>query len=200
MEFWADVVPRREQHHAQGLTWELGERSFNGRERNPAFRNLGGLRFEDTGYVMGVDGIEDGRSAVTCDLDGNGSPDLIVSNREQPLRVWRHRGGANRRWCTVQLRDTAKGNREGVGAVVTCRGTGLPSQALPISAGAGFLSQGPAEACFGMGRRNTVDVTVRWPDGKETRHAGLQPGRWIIDRASGAVRPAAGGAPPPPAK
>ncbi|MHC5020069.1 MAG: hypothetical protein ACYTGX_08155 [Planctomycetota bacterium] len=43
MEFWADVVPRREQHHAKGLTWELGERSFNGRERNPAFRNLGGL-------------------------------------------------------------------------------------------------------------------------------------------------------------
>jgi hypothetical protein len=115
-----------------------------------------------------------------------------VNNRAQPLRAWRHRGGANRRWCTVQLRDTAAGNREGIGAVVTCRSPALPVQALPITAGAGFLSQGPAEACFGMGRRETVEVAVRWPDGTTTRHAGVGPGRWVIDRKSGKVQPARG--------
>lgn len=188
MEFWSDVVPRREQFAAGGLQWKLGERSFNGRERNPAFRNLGGLRFEDVGFVLGIDGIEDGRGAVAADFDGDGAPDLGVNNRGQPLRLWRHRGFADRAWCTVRLRGRHAGNREAIGATVTCRVPDRPLQALPITAGTGFLSQGPAEACFGLGGASSCTVTVRWPGGRVTTHEGLGPGAFEIDEATGAVR------------
>lgn len=188
MEFWSDVVPRREQFFQGGIEWNLGERSFNGRERNPAFRNLGGMRFEDVGFVLGIDGIEDGRGAVAADLTGDGAPDLAVNNRGQAMRLWRHRGYADRGWCTVRLRGRQAGNREAIGATVTCAVPGRPLQALPITAGTGFLSQGPAEACFGLAGAATCTVTVRWPGGRVTTHEGLGAGVHVIDEATGKPR------------
>ena len=188
MEFWADVVPRREQFGSGNLTWSLGDRSFNGRERNCAFRNMGGMRFEDVAWTTGVDGVEDARGAVVADLDGDGAPDIVVNNWRQPVRLWRHQGVVGRQWCTVRLRGSTQGNREAIGATVTCRGKGLPTQALPITAGTGFLSQVPAEACFGLGEAESCTVTVRWPDGAKTSHSGLGPGRWEIDQATGKAR------------
>ena len=52
---------------------------------NYLFRNLGGFRFEETGHASGVaasanGGYRAGMGAACGDLDGNGLPDLVVTN------------------------------------------------------------------------------------------------------------------------
>jgi len=167
--------------------WDLGDKSFNGRERSSLFRARPDGRFEDVAYVFGVDGLEDGRGAVATDLDGDGAPDLAVANHEQPVRLFRHRP-TTARWCRVMLRGRSAGNRDAVGATVVCRPRGGRVQAVPISAGFGFLAQGPPEACFGLGDATECDVTVRWPGGRVTTDVGLGAGTWEIDEVSGTVR------------
>ena len=188
MEFWADVVPRREQYHQGAKEWRLNGRSFNGRERNCAFRNRGDGTFEDVGFVFGIDGIEDGRGAVVADLDGDGAPDLVVSNHRVPMRIWRARPDG-RRWCTVRLRTSNRRNRAAIGATVICRGARGTVQALPVSAGTSFLSQAPEALCFGMGTATEVGIEVRWPDGKVTKHRALAAGAWELRPDGAAVRP-----------
>ena len=57
----------------------------NDQSANFLFRNLGGLRFEEVGHVAGVASNADGGyqagMGVACgDLDGDGRPDLAVTN------------------------------------------------------------------------------------------------------------------------
>lgn len=183
MELWADVVPRRGAYFEGGEEFRIGRRSFNGRERNCLFRNRGGGKFDDAAYVWGCDAVEDGRGAAVADLDGDGAPDLIVNNHGQPTRLFRHAGIPGRAWCAVRLRGRWPRNAAAVGATVICEAEGLPGQALPITAGDGYLSQGPGEARFGLADKAAATVTVRWPGGRETRHA-VGPGTWDIDEAT----------------
>ena len=107
-----------------------------------------------------------------------------MNNHGQPSRLFRHVGVPGRAWCAVRLRGRSPKNAAGVGATVICEADSLPAQALPITAGDGYLSQGPGEARFGLADKTSATVTVRWPGGKETRHA-VGPGVWEIDEATG---------------
>jgi hypothetical protein len=179
VEFWADVVPRWDQYHEGANEWKLEGRSFNGNERHCAFRNKGDGTFEDVAYVYGIDGIEDGRGAITADLDGDGAPELIVNNHRVPARIWRARPD-ERRWCTVELDYGRRMNPHAVGATVVCRVAKDRVQALPVSAGTAFLSQAPQAISFGMGKAAEVQIEVRWPDGRRSMHRALGQGHWVV--------------------
>ncbi len=45
---------------------------------------------------------------------------------------------------------------------------GLTTQIREIRAGNNYVSQNPAEAHFGLGSIQNVDVTIFWPDGSQT--------------------------------
>ncbi len=166
----------------------IGAKTFNGYERNCLFRNRGGLKFDDVGYVMNVDGIQDARGAAVADLDGDGWPEIVVNNHRVASRVWRHKGLAGRGVLVVRPRGNRPGNPEAVGATVVCAGEGLPLQARPITAGTGFLSQEPAEARFGLGSARSARVTVQWPGGAKTTVGPLEPGVWEVTENGGTRR------------
>jgi hypothetical protein len=46
------------------------------------------------------------------------------------------------------------------------------SMVREIRAGNQYVSQGPAEAHFGLGAATSAEVTVRWPDGSVSNHPG----------------------------
>lgn len=122
-----------------------------------------------------------GRGLVDGDLDGDGDPDLIITENFGPLHVWRNEGPTGAA-LTVRLRKGA-GNRFGVGALVRVTAGGR-TQTQAVGAGTSYLCHRPLELRFGLGGAATADVEVRWPDGKLSKRQGVAAGtRLELDHA-----------------
>ncbi|TDJ70916.1 MAG: hypothetical protein E2O39_09195 [Planctomycetota bacterium] len=146
----------------EGLSW-------NGRERDFAYWNVGGGSFADVSAAAGLDYEDDGRVVLITDWDGDGRLDLWIKNRTAPvLRFVRnvHSAGA---WIAFELEGVG-GNREAVGALVRVE-AGERVQARRVYAGEGYLGGSTRRLHFGLGDAECAErVVVRWPDGTEHEH------------------------------
>ena len=136
-------------------------------ERNGVFLNLGNGRFANIGHVSGADSDGDGRSAVGCDVTGDGRPELFVRQAGGgPLRVYRNRF-PKAGWLTVSLEGKTS-NRQGIGArVIAHLGNRTVRRELyPVI---NFLSQAPARVTLGLGDARIIDrLEIHWPSGERT--------------------------------
>ena len=154
-------------------------------EPNRAFRNLGELRFADSGKSWGLD--HDGVSfgAAAGDLDGDGDIDLIVNHFTEPAGVYRNRSvGENA--IVVALRGAGR-NRHALGAEVRIR-TRARRQVRVLSPVRGYMGCDTQELHFGLGAAEVVDeMTVRWPSGRQQILTELRANhRYLISEASDA--------------
>jgi hypothetical protein len=144
------------------------------------------LRADRSGVVV----PGDGKSLVVTDLDDDGWPDVVVGQNDGPLRILLRRGARSGRMLAVRLAGPS-GNPTGVGASITLKRAGQPSQTVELAAGSGYLSQSAPVAWFGLGpalgpeaiaaesepdaagspAEAASEVEVRWPDGRTTTHA-----------------------------
>jgi tetratricopeptide (TPR) repeat protein len=108
--------------------------------------------------------ISDGRAAATADLDGDGDLDLGVTRNGGAPVLLRNEGGNRNRWLAVRPRGLSS-NQDGVGAKIDVQ-TGTLWQRREVQAGAGYLSQSPPLAHFGLRDRGVADfVRLLWPGG-----------------------------------
>ena len=113
-----------------------------------------------------------GTGAVVADLDGDGRLELLVVHGEQeaqPLSLYSV--DTDNGWLRVA--PTTQYGAPARGAVVTLA-TDRGRQRRVVDAASGYLCQSEPVAHFGLGgstgpRREPRAVTVRWPDGRETR-------------------------------
>jgi hypothetical protein len=134
---------------------------------NYAFRNRGDLTFSDESEAWGLDTPGFSSGAAYGDLDGDGALDLVVSNVNQEVSVYRNNARAQLDNRYLQVRLEGEGaNSHGVGARVTLRnGEQLFFQELMPSRG--FQSSVDYTLTFGLGQLDTIrSVTVEWPDGR----------------------------------
>jgi len=169
--------------------------SWNGREPNYAYRNLGDGRFADVSGASGLDYLDDGRVASIVDWDGDGRLDLWLKNRTAPLvRFVRNVHPTSGHWISVEL-EGAGANREAAGALVTVEIPGAES-AEPTRlrqrsyVGHGYLGGSSRRMHFGLGQASdAVDVHVQWPDGSAGSFAGLSvDGRWLLVQGAADAR------------
>ena len=126
-------------------------------------------------------GCLDARGLVVTDLDGDGDQDVVISQREGPLVVYKNLGRpASGGWLRVELHGQIS-NREGVGAVVTVHMTSGRTQTRVIGAGGIIHSASPAEAFFGLGRDEVAAVEVQWPSGRHTEVTRPSVGALILE-------------------
>lgn len=119
--------------------------------------------FEEHAGSAGLLSFERGRGAQLVDLNGDGWLDLVVVNREDDARLWRHAGGAGRS-LLLELRQDGP-NRRAIGAwieVVTAERTLLRERYV----GGGHVSGQWGPLHVGVGAAESVEVRVRWPDGE----------------------------------
>jgi enediyne biosynthesis protein E4 len=129
-------------------------------------------------------GCLDARGLVVTDLDGDGDQDVVISQKEGPLMVYKNLGRpASRSWLRVELHGAAS-NREGVGAVVTAHMASGRSQMRVVGAGGIIHSSSPAEAFFGLGRDAVETLEVRWPSGRRTEVTRPPPGALRLEEQS----------------
>ena len=142
----------------------VGDRSWNGRERNQLLRNRGAGRFVEVGAALGLDALADARGLAGADFDRDGDVDFVINNYRAPAALFDNRLGARKAWVALRVRGT-RSNRDGVGAVVTVYGD-AGQQTRVVGVGHGYASQNSLEQVFGLGDEQSARVVVRWPGGE----------------------------------
>lgn len=126
-------------------------------------------------------------SAAWGDLEGDGRLDLYIGNwpnrpgERERNQLFRNRGPGGH-WLVVRLQGT-RSNRSGIGATVTATvdgAAGAQTQMRQIVSQAGWRSQGPLQAHFGLGEAREVrELMVRWPSGAVDRLASVPADRIV---------------------
>ncbi len=185
--FWRRVISQSPQdtrttegyRHAwasmQRMTME-DDASYNGRERDTAFLNLGGASFADVSFVAGLDALSDSRAVARIDWDEDGRLDLLVKSRTGPrLRFLRNQGAPAGPTLALELVGTTC-NVDAIGARVTVELDGRTLRKT-VYAGEGYLAQSSRRLHFGLGDQTLARrVTVRWPNGVVSQFENLAAG------------------------
>jgi len=119
-------------------------------------------RFIERGLEAGLASMDKGRGAAFEDLNLDGLPDIVVVNREAPLKVYQNTTEASGNWLLLSLHQPAP-NVNAVGAWVEITdGNRLWSREITV--GGGHASGSAVVQHFGLGAVEAVQVRVWWPE------------------------------------
>ena len=135
-------------------------------EPNQLFVNRGGGQFAEIAVGCGpvCSDIEVSRGLVAGDLDRDGDVDLVVTNANGSVRLYRNETPRQGHWLAVRAIDPAL-RRDAVGARIEVR---LDHRVLvrTVTAAHSYLSSADLTTHFGLGEAERVDqIRLHWPDG-----------------------------------
>lgn len=161
-------------------------------QRNQLFAGVGKGAFTDR---SAADAAFCGFAAVSrglawADLDGDGAVDLVTTEIEGPVRVFKNVARKAGHWLLIRALDPAL-KRDALGAVVRVR-AGERTWTGYACPGQSYCSSGDPRVHFGLGGAAAVDeIRVEWPDGtREVFPGGPADRALTINRGAGRpVRP-----------
>jgi hypothetical protein len=144
-------------------------------QRMLLFENLNGTHFIDVGgNSPDLTEPRNGRGLSTGDLDRDGRPDMVVSQLNLPVVVFRNTSPTEGSFLNIEVIGT-RSPRHAVGAVVVVS-TAQQRQWRAIKGGGSYASSFAPEAHFGIPAGQQPNVLVRWPDGTQRPLGTLEPG------------------------
>ncbi len=131
------------------------------------------------------------RGAAVVDLNLDGLLDVVVVDRRENVKLWRHLGpgdgGELGNWLAVDIAQSGA-NVEAVGSWIEVRhdeGTILRE----VTVGGGHAGGQTGWTHFGLGTEDTVEVRVMWPDGEAGPWMEVEANRFIVvDRSEASYR------------
>ena len=142
--------------------WSIYEDLPSRPENNLCFKNNGDLTFNDASKEWGLDELSMAYGAIRADLDSDGDLDLVVTNLEKPVSVFKNQASGNR--LTVRLTSTTA-NTKAIGARIEIE-TSLGKIVRENHPVRGFSSCDDSLIHFGLGKDlNVSEMKIIWPDG-----------------------------------
>lgn len=138
---------------------------------NYAYRNTGNLGFEDSGDSWGLNKPSFSNGAALVDLDQDGDLDYVVNNINDPAFVFENLLNESEKasnYLRVKLNGPSK-NLQGLGTKVLLKPTSESLLYQEMQVVRGYMSSVEDILHFGLDSVTTVsELTVIWPDGKES--------------------------------
>ena len=137
---------------------------------NYAFKNSGGLSFENTTNAWGLTKSSFSNGGAYADLDNDGDLDFVVNNINEEAFIYENTSNNPQQknishYLSVKLVGTGS-NKNAIGASIHIYYAGK-KQFYEHQPTRGYLSSVDPRAHFGVGSVSTIDsISVQWPDGK----------------------------------
>ena len=151
---------------------------------NYAFRNDGNLGFTDVSAAWGLSMPTFSNGAVAVDLDNDGALDMVVNNINDQALLYRNASRdhdtASNHFLNIRFRGSPL-NRDGIGTIAYIYYDHGKLQMYDNNPYRGYLSTGPCQAHFGLGRVGQIDsVVVCWYNGMQQTITRVATDRTII--------------------
>jgi len=148
---------------------------------NHFFLNDGEGRFEAAFGSAALSERHASRAVLACDFDRDGDPDLAITANNGPFTLLENNSDelGDAHWLGVQLSGVAP-NTFAIGAEVTVT---IDDRVLrrSLRAGGSYLAGNAPELLFGLGdHAGAVELSVRWPSGRESEHSVPAIDRFVI--------------------
>jgi tetratricopeptide (TPR) repeat protein len=130
------------------------------------FRNRGDGSFEDVSHALGLDSVRLAapRGLIAADVDGDGAPDLIVTQENAPPMLLRNEGANKNHSVRIDLTGFAD-NKTALGVKVEVFANGI-WQKWELAGASGYQTQAPPQILVGLGQAPGVDLLrILWPTG-----------------------------------
>ncbi len=130
------------------------------------FRNRGDGSFEDVSHALGLDKIRltAPRGLIAADVDGDGAPDLIVTQENAPPVLLRNIGANRNHFVRLDLTGLAD-NKTALGVKVEVFANGY-WQKWELAGASGYQTQAPPQILVGLGDAPGIDLLrILWPTG-----------------------------------
>jgi len=143
------------------------------------FESQGDGTFIEAAQEAGLIDTGQGRGVSCFDSDRDGDIDLVLTNNQEVKSVvfYRNELLSSNQYLSIRLQGNGL-NTSAIGALLEIT-DGTRTQIREIRASNNFVSQSPAEAHFGLGQANFVDLTVFWPDGTQTVMPGVDANQFL---------------------
>ena len=138
------------------------------RESNVFFVNEGGKLKNQSGR-SGADFKSNSRSVAYLDWDNDGDLDIAINNFHDPATLLQNNSQLRgNHWIKVRLvGDPDRGsNRDAIGAQIEATSGDSLYLLREVQGGSGYLSMEPKEQHIGLGKANSVDLRITWPNGQ----------------------------------
>jgi len=135
-------------------------------QRVMVFRNRGDGTFEDVSHALGLDSVRliAPRGLIAADVDGDGAPDLIVTQENAPPVLLRNVGANKNHFVRLDLTGFAD-NKTALGVKAEVFANGL-WQKWELAGASGYQTQAPPQILVGLGQAPGVDLLrILWPTG-----------------------------------
>src|SRR5580704_7986881 len=182
---WKDLILANGHVYPEVDSGRTGE-SF--KQKRLLYWNRGDKQFYDLSPQAGA-GIADvhaSRGLAVGDLDNDGNEEIVIVNMgEAPTLL---KNTAPPLGHSLLIRALTSSNRDAVGARVTLSAGGQ-AQMDEVRSGGSYMSQNDFRLHFGIGKANSADVSLRWPDGKVDNFSAVGAGQIVtIQQGKGIVR------------
>ena len=129
-------------------------------------RNRGDGTFEDVSRQLGLDSVQlkAPRGLIAADVDGDGAPDLIVTQQGAPPILLRNIGANKNHFVRLDLIGFAD-NKTAIGAKVEIFAAGQ-WQKWELAGASGYQTQSAPQLLVGLGKADGIDLLrILWPTG-----------------------------------
>lgn len=135
-----------------------------GKVSNSMFRNNHDATFENVSNSWGFQEVGYSNGSAIGDLDNDGDPDMVINNLNATASIYKNQSNDNK-YITVELKDEASMNKQGVGAKVKVYSNNLIQQ-QELYPARGWCSSSSYVLTFGLGKSQKADsILVQWVDG-----------------------------------